>query len=214
MDAFTGMIAMFGFNYAPHSWAYCAGQIIGISQYPALYSLIGTFYGGDGRTSMGLPDFRARGPVGSTVMGLSPTVPGTTYPMGMMTGWTEVTLGVQNLPSHTHTATFTPTGGGGGSSVSVDIAVSTTDGDVSNATSGALLSQGKAGLNAAKMFQTNTSVGTVPLGGVTASGGGGGITGGSVAVGDTGNNIPVANTPPITAITFSIMLDGLYPSRN
>ena len=60
-DPFIGQIIMFGGNFAPRGWAFCSGQLLSISSNPALFSIIGTLYGGDGRTTFGLPDLRGRG---------------------------------------------------------------------------------------------------------------------------------------------------------
>lgn len=64
MDPFIGEIRLVGFNFAPKGWAICNGQLLPIAQYQALFSLLGTTYGGDGRTTFGLPDFRARAAIG------------------------------------------------------------------------------------------------------------------------------------------------------
>jgi len=64
-DPFIGEIRMVGFNFAPRGWALCDGQLLPISQNAALFSLLGTIYGGDGRTTFGLPDLRSRVPVHS-----------------------------------------------------------------------------------------------------------------------------------------------------
>ncbi|MBL4709795.1 MAG: tail fiber protein, partial [Flavobacteriales bacterium] len=60
MDPFIGEIKMFGGNFAPRSWAYCSGQLLAISQNSALFAILGTIYGGDGRTTFALPDLRGR----------------------------------------------------------------------------------------------------------------------------------------------------------
>lgn len=64
IDPYLGQILMVGFNFAPNNWALCNGQILSISQNTALFSLIGTYYGGDGQTTFALPDLRGRVPVG------------------------------------------------------------------------------------------------------------------------------------------------------
>lgn len=66
MEPFLGQIQAFGFNFAPRGWAKCEGQILQISQNTALFSLLGTMYGGDGRTTFGLPDLRGRTMVGQS----------------------------------------------------------------------------------------------------------------------------------------------------
>src|SRR5438105_3385950 len=62
-NSFMGEIRMVVFNFAPTGWAFCDGQLMPISQNPALFSLLGTSYGGDGRSTFALPDFRSRGPI-------------------------------------------------------------------------------------------------------------------------------------------------------
>ena len=72
-EPFVGEIRMFAGNFAPRSWAFCDGQLLAISQNSALFSLFGTIYGGDGRTTFGLPDCRGRSPVhAGTGPGLAP----------------------------------------------------------------------------------------------------------------------------------------------
>lgn len=90
---------MFAGNFAPRSWAFCDGQLLAISQNDALFSLLGTIYGGDGQTTFGLPDLRGRLPVHQGQgPGLSPRQ------VGEKAGTQAETLTVNQLPSHTHTA--------------------------------------------------------------------------------------------------------------
>lgn len=97
MEAFMAQIVMFGGNFAPRSWAFCDGQLLSIAQNSALFSLLGTIYGGDGRTSFGLPDMRGRVPVHpGNGPGLS------SYQLGAKGGIENTTLTVLNLPPHTH----------------------------------------------------------------------------------------------------------------
>jgi len=99
-DPFIAEIVMFGGNFAPRQWAYCDGQLLAISQNSALYSLLGTTYGGDGRTTFGLPDLRGRVPVGPrNGPGLS------SYRLGQRGGTESSTLSTNNLPAHNHAAT-------------------------------------------------------------------------------------------------------------
>ena len=63
-DPFIGEIKMVGINFAPRGWAFCSGQLLQIAQNTALFSILGTTYGGDGRTTFGLPDLRGRVPLG------------------------------------------------------------------------------------------------------------------------------------------------------
>ena len=107
-DPFIGEIIMFGGNFAPRGWALCEGQLLPISQNTALFSILGTTYGGDGRTTFGLPDLRGRIPMGSgTGPGLSPRR------LGEKAGTENVTLNQNQIPSHTHAAianSVSPTG--------------------------------------------------------------------------------------------------------
>ena len=96
-DPFIAEIVMFGGNFAPRSWAFCDGQLLAISQNTALFSLLGTTYGGDGRTTFGLPDMRGRVPIGPrNGPGLS------NYNIGQNGGVETVALNTTQIPSHSH----------------------------------------------------------------------------------------------------------------
>ena len=96
-DPFIGEIRMFAGNFAPRGWAFCDGQLLAVSQNDALFSLFGTTYGGDGRTTFGLPDLRGRIPIhAGTGPGLSSRV------LGNRGGQEAVTLTPNQLPAHTH----------------------------------------------------------------------------------------------------------------
>lgn len=96
-EPFVGEIRMFAGNFAPRGWAFCDGQLLAISQNDALFSLLGTIYGGDGRTTFGLPDMRGRVPVhAGTGPGLS------NRRLGNKSGQEKVGLTVGNLPTHSH----------------------------------------------------------------------------------------------------------------
>jgi microcystin-dependent protein len=94
---FLGQIQPFGFNFAPVGWALCNGQILSISQNTALFSLIGTFYGGNGVNTFALPDLQSRVPVG---MGSSPS--GVQYVIGEVGGVESVQLLLTQMPAHPH----------------------------------------------------------------------------------------------------------------
>ena len=99
-DPFLGEIVLFGGNFAPRGWAFCDGQLLAISSNSALFSILGTIYGGDGRTTFALPDLRGRAPLGPrTGPGLS------TYSEGQKGGLEQVTLNTAQIPSHSHAAT-------------------------------------------------------------------------------------------------------------
>jgi microcystin-dependent protein len=96
-DPFIGEIRMFGGNFAPAGWALCEGQLLAISENDALFTLIGTTYGGDGQTTFALPDLRGRLPIhAGTGPGLSPRT------IGEQDGVENVTLTNPQLPLHTH----------------------------------------------------------------------------------------------------------------
>jgi microcystin-dependent protein len=96
-EPFVGEVRMFAGNFAPRGWAFCDGQLLAVSQNDALFSLLGTIYGGDGRTTFGLPDLRGRIPLhAGSGPGLSPRR------LGAKAGAENVTLTVNQLPSHGH----------------------------------------------------------------------------------------------------------------
>jgi microcystin-dependent protein len=96
-EPFVGEIRMFAGNFAPRGWSFCNGQLMAISQNSALFSLIGTIYGGDGRTTFALPDLRGRVPLhAGEAPGLSH------YALGQRGGAEQVALSVEHLPNHNH----------------------------------------------------------------------------------------------------------------
>lgn len=97
MDVFVGTITLFGFDYAPKGWAKCDGQLLPIAENSALFSLLGTRYGGDGVNTFALPDLRGRVPIG---YGQGPGL--SIHTLGQAGGTESVTLTQANLPAHTH----------------------------------------------------------------------------------------------------------------
>ena len=105
IDQELGDVILVGFDFCPHNFAEANGALMSINEYPALFALLGTQYGGDGRTSFALPDLRGRIPVHvGTGEGLSTIIP------GQRTGAEQVTLGVSNLPPHSHALKATDQG--------------------------------------------------------------------------------------------------------
>ena len=96
-NQFVGQIAVVGFNFAPYQWATCDGQLMPISQNTALFSLLGTQFGGDGRITYALPNFQGRMPVGQGQL-----AGGGIYDMGQEAGTETVTLLSSEMPSHNH----------------------------------------------------------------------------------------------------------------
>ena len=103
-EGYLGEVRLFGMTWCPRSWTPADGQLLAISQYNALFSLYGTLYGGDGRTTFGLPDLRGRAPISQgSGPGLNP------YSVGQKAGSESFTLTVDQMPSHNHTASTTAT---------------------------------------------------------------------------------------------------------
>src|SRR5207247_7482556 len=98
---FIGMIALFPYNFAPRGWAFCYGQILSIAQNTALFSLLGTTFGGNGQTTFALPDLQGRVPIGA---GQGPGLAG--FTLGQVGGTETATLVTNNLPAHTHVITL------------------------------------------------------------------------------------------------------------
>jgi microcystin-dependent protein len=99
MDEFIGIVKLFAGNFAPKGWALCNGQLLSISQNTALFSILGTTYGGDGQTTFALPNLQ-----GTTALGVGTDRGGTAYFQGQIGGSSNVTLNVQQMPAHSHNA--------------------------------------------------------------------------------------------------------------
>lgn len=97
-EPFLAEVRIVGFNFAPRGWAFCDGQILPISQNQSLYSLLGTTYGGDGRTSFALPDLRGR-----TAIHVGRSNGGQFHTLGQKSGEETHTLNGSEMPQHTHT---------------------------------------------------------------------------------------------------------------
>ncbi len=96
-EPFIAEVKIFAGNFAPRSWAFCDGQLLPIAQYTALFSLVGTIYGGDGRTTFGLPNLEGRAPM---QQGRGPGL--TSRRIGDRGGTETVTLSVEEMANHTH----------------------------------------------------------------------------------------------------------------
>ncbi|MDB5008641.1 MAG: Phage Tail Collar Domain protein [Mucilaginibacter sp.] len=204
MDAFVSTILLWPLNWAPRNFLNCQGQTLPISQNAALFSLLGTTYGGNGTSTFMLPDFRGRLPVGYNPGG----APGVSVnSVGQVAGSEHATILINNLPAHSHTATFTPSSGGSGSlKASANQATQSIPG-----TSGAnTLGAGWDGLNAdaINMYVADAAP-AVSLVGLSVTGGGG-----TVQVGLTGNSLPLNIQSPYLVVNYIICIYGIFPSRN
>ena len=103
-DPFIGEIRLFGFNFAPRDWAQCNGQLLSIAQNTALFSILGTTYGGDGRTTFGLPNLQGRAPLN---YGQGPGL--SDRQLGEIGGEPSVTLIASEMPLHAHVAAASST---------------------------------------------------------------------------------------------------------
>jgi len=202
MEPFTGQIQAFGFNFAPRGWSTCAGQILGISQNTALFSLLGTVYGGNGQNTFGLPDLRGRSAIS---YGQGPGL--SNYAIGQVSGHESTTLTTVNMPLHTHPATATAVTG----TVEITAALKANSAVGSNALPAA--GNYLAGLSGKTGFYATSAGTTVDLGGVTATGT---VSGGAptVTVAAAGGSQPFSNLSPCLALNFCIALSGIFPSRN
>lgn len=97
MDNYVGEVRVFAGSYAPEGWAFCNGALMSISEYEALYTLIGTTYGGDGQTTFAVPNLQSR-----VVVGQGQSQSGTNYLIGMAAGVESVTLTTLQMPMHQH----------------------------------------------------------------------------------------------------------------
>ncbi|NFV78831.1 phage tail protein [Magnetospirillum aberrantis] len=210
-EAYIGQICIVAGSFCPRGTVETNGQLLPLSDNEALFALIGCTYGGDCRTTMGVPDLRGRAPTG---YGQGPGL--TEYSVGERYGLESVTQTIAMMAPHNHTATFTPDGSGGGSSgTAAQVLVSTDPGDTNSPTGGKYLSA--ASSSGVKIYNSGTNASALtPLSGVSGGGGSGG--GGTVTVDPTGGTpngtvTPIPTVPPSIAMRYCMVTVGLYPSR-
>ncbi|MBN9300011.1 MAG: phage tail protein [Filimonas sp.] len=199
MEGTVGEIRIFAGSFAPRSWAFCQAQIIPIRQNTALFSILGTYYGGDGTTTFGLPDFRGRTPVGA---GQSPG--NSLYTIGEQGGANSCTLTISEMPAHTHTPVVTQQGGSATATLNGTTASGTLPAPGGNLIAGDGNLSMFAPSNSTPVAMAPNSIAfsnvSVPLPSVTT-----GITGGSQ---------PHNNIQPYLALSFIVCLTGTFPARN
>lgn len=235
---YVGTICTFAFNYCPEGFLAADGSLVPLMSNQVLFSLLGTTFGGDGRTNFGLPDLRGRIPVGTGASpGLTPVV------WGQKRGAEGVTLSTSQMATHTHPAVLTGTGGGSATAsgnVNLPVSGSTASAAVTGTVSANVLTSQTSGASATPSASVNT-VGKNGLqatfypyaaGAALTSPSTVNLTAPSAAVSGsaTGNvSLPVSgtvtvgnNTPPTTPVpvlnpglgmTVCIVAQGLYPSR-
>lgn len=191
-EPFIGQIQAYGFNFPPRGWAFCDGQIMSIAQNTALFSLLGTTYGGNGQTTFALPDLRGRSIVHpGTGPGLS------NISQGQVGGTENVSILVTNLPAHAHQLV------NGQANVATKV-TATNNANSSNTADNGANGLGDAG-NMPEIYRESPA-GASFVGGVTS------VISGTTSL--IGNNIPIAIRNPYLGIYTSIALEGIFPSRN
>jgi microcystin-dependent protein len=198
MEAFMSMITPYGCNYVIRNWGACAGSLLSISQFSALYSLLGTNFGGDGRVSFGLPDLRGRSPANHG------SGPGLNHiAIGQMGGLQYVTLNTVTLPAHTHSVDLS----GATIADTASLTVSTENGG-SNDPDGNYL----ATTTSANRIYTDTlsnpagSQAAVSIPARSAS-----VVGNTTI---TGPGQSFETQSPYQGVNYQICMFGIYPSRN
>ena len=219
MDFLMGGMIMFGGNFAPKDWAFCQGAKIAISENQALYAILGTTYGGDGRTYFQLPNLSSHVPAGiGQYPGMQELFQGKPY------GTQRKKLTESQMPAHTHEAIFTPTtsAGGSGLTATATVHVSGDDGTSAAPIAGGYLAKANAPAQAGpdkdeliySNSLTNPTVLATDAVTVAISGNTGGITGGTVAIDSTGGSTEFSIMQPTLGTNYIISLLGIFPSRN
>ena len=185
LDPFLSQVALFSFNYAPRGWAQCNGQLLPINQNQALFSLLGTTYGGNGQTTFALPDLRGRVPLAVSV----------THFLGERQGSDSVELTVGQSPAHTHT---------------LDATALTATARARNAAANLATPLG----NTPAIMNAGSTLGyssAAPDANMQASSV---AFGGTVTAGLAGSSQPHENRQPYLVMTYCIALQGIFPSQN
>ena len=192
MEPFIGQITSFGFNFPPRGWGNCNGAMMSINQNTALYSLLGTTYGGDGRVTFALPDLRGRSAIN---MGQGPGLPD--YRQGVRGGTTNTTLTTAQLPAHNHQMPAHNHQLRATSATATDTAPGNTK---------LLASTGRD----VKIYATPGTL--VPLLNTSPNQAISELAAGPTA--NTGGGTAFNNLPPYLVIETCIALQGIFPSRN
>ncbi|MFC5049976.1 phage tail protein [Rubritalea spongiae] len=210
MDPFLAEIKMFAGNFAPRGWAFCDGQLLPISQYSAVFSLVGTIYGGDGRTTFALPDLRSRVPVHpGSGPGLS------TYRLGQKGGAETVTLNQTQIPSHSHLIHDLPGTSAVTLSAQAEFNVSTAAADEAEPTDSSYLAAASlASGGVVNMFTETAPDEKLASNAVVVTAVGNGVTSSDGATSNAGGGLPHTNIQPFLCVNFIFALQGVFPSRS
>ena len=210
-EPFVGEMSYVAFDFAPRNWAKCDGQLLPISQYQALYALLGNKYGGDGRTTFGLPDMRGRVPI-HQVSG--PGLP--TFAMGSMGGQASTTLSVDQMPQHTHSTTANSTSisvVAPGATATSTLKAANSDPDQKNAQGNSLANaKGLGQTYSASAPNVDMNAGSIvtTLGDINVTT----TTDTTVSAGNAGASMPFSIMQPYTTVNCIIALEGTFPPRN
>lgn len=185
MEGTIGEIRMFAGNFNPRTWAFCQNQIMSIAQNTALFSILGTTYGGNGQTTFALPDFRGRVPVGvGTGPGLS------NYQLGQIGGAESFTISNANFPPHTHPliGSITMKGNGDAATTLADAPQGNYPGTVT-------------GTNMYSTVNNGSALANMPTQLTAAAAG-------------SASPAPLTNIQPVMGMNYIICMFGIFPSRN
>jgi microcystin-dependent protein len=194
MEVYIGTIMAFGFGFTPNGWLPCNGQLLAISEYEALYMLIGTTYGGDGQTTFALPDLRGRTPISQ---GQGPGL--SNVRTGQASGSGTVTMSAINMPAHIHP--LIP----GQVNAQTKIPVTATGGGTNEPGEGEF-GFGAGGSFPAIFSDSSTYGNTEFLAGVQNNV--------NLNTGAVGSNMPINITNPYLAVNICISPYGIFPSQN
>ncbi|WP_024772263.1 phage tail protein [Aquimarina macrocephali] len=197
MEFYLSQIVYWACSFAPRTWAFCSGTLLAISSNTALFSLLGTTFGGDGRTTFGLPDLRGRAPIG---FGNGPGL--SDYRLGAKGGAEVVTLNILQIPSHNHSVTASEL------NIVVDIKANSGQADIHTPGNGSSLAAPYDSNNLAEVMGFNSSTPDVSLAGASAA------ISGSMSTGMTGGSQFHENRMPFLTLNPCICIQGLFPSRN
>jgi microcystin-dependent protein len=185
MNYYTGEIIAFAGNYAPENFLLCDGRVVNISQYEALFTLLGTLYGGDGTTTFGLPNLQ-----GNVVVGVGQKAGGQNYVLATKGGANTVTLTQANLPAHTHT-------------LEASTLQATSPSPANNLLATTNSSGYPAGASQPMVYTKPTTTPVIATGIMNAN-----------SLTSFGGNQSHANQQPYLTISYIICTNGLYPQSS
>lgn len=189
LEPFIGEMMLFAGNFCPRNYAKADGQLLAISANSALFSILGTMYGGDGRTTFGLPDLRGRVAINE---GQGPGL--SRHAMGQRGGNEMTTLTTPNIPSHNHGVSVTTT---------VISTVKAAGSGATNAPAGQFIAGGGDQNFGSRPPLDDLNAGSVSNAATS-----------SVSQNNVGSGQPFSNVPPYLTMTYCIAVQGIFPSRS